>query len=456
MKLIRRLSATILAAMLCLSTAFAAEPHNYSDVSPTDWYYNSVVSIDEKGILRYDTEALHAYSTVTMSELARMIFDACDIYVPLPSLGETWQTPYLRQLEAVLGGPVTNEAATRKDTATLLYKVLQLSDDAPDAGYTDEENNVCLNAVKAAGLMGGKYVDGKLAFCGDKLLTRAELLTIGNNVLKYTETTPTLLNCSYYSDISSVGALIPANVTLPENPMTKEAMSQVWDYIAIHDLTELTIEYSIPYQDSYEKMFRDLLREMNSKYSYEKPEYFGYYRHLSYSFSYQAVNNNSFKLKLKFTPLDDSLTEGIAMRTEAFAAANTMYQELYSSGKLSKSMSETERAKIILKELANKTEYKNDQTNVCHTAWSVFFRGYGVCDGISSAYQMLLRLDGIQCWGILGKSTLTGGTHLWTAAMLDGALSYTDSTWGVCWKDYDVYHYFGMTEEQCRETHSWE
>lgn len=455
MKLIRKICAAILAAMLCLSTAFAAETYNYSDVSPTDWYYNSVVSIGEKGLLRYDTEALHAYSTVTMSELARMIFDACDVYIPLPSLGETWQTPYLRQLEVILGEPVTNEAATRKDAAILLYKVLQLSDDAPDAGYADEENDVCLNAVKAAGLMGGKYMDGKLAFCGDKLLTRAELLTIGNNVLKYTESIPTLLSCSYYSGISNIGALIPANVTLPKNPMTKEAMSQVWDYIAIHDLTELSIEYSVPYQNSYKEMFRELLKEINSKYSFEKPEYFGYYRHLSYSLSYQAVSNNSFKLNLKFTPLDDSLTEGITMRTEAFAAANTMYQELYSSGKLSKSMSEKERAKIILKEISDRTAYKNDETYACHTAWSVFFRGYGVCDGISSAYQMLLRLDGIQCWSILGKAIQTGGTHLWTAAMLDGELSYTDSTWGVCWKDYDPYHYFDMTEAECRKTHSW-
>lgn len=452
MKVVQKLLAAILTAALCASVVFAATSHDYTGDSPVDCYYDNIAAIEESGIYRYDTDKLDAQATVTVAELARMIFDACDIYVPLSSFGEAWQVPYLERLGAFTGDVVKDRVATRYDAAVFLYKILQLPDDASDAKFNDEESNVCLNAVKAAGLMDGEYVNGEVVFCGANQLTRAELLSIGNHVLKYTKKSPTLLNCAYYNGISNIGTLIPANVTLPKNPMTKEAMSQVIDYMAVNNLTELTIPYTFPYQKT---SFHELLREVNREHAFELPEYFGYNRYLTYSISYQAENRNAFNMNLKFSPQDSSLIDGAAKRAEAFTAANAMYQELYNSGKLSKDMSEKERAKVILKELADKTVYKNDETSACHTAWSVFSRGYGVCDGISAAYQTLLRLDGIQCWGVLGKSLSTNGTHLWTAAVLDGELSYTDSTWGVCWKDYDVYHFFAMTEEQCRKTHSW-
>lgn len=142
-------------------------------------------------------------------------------------------------------------------------------------------------------------------------------------------------------------------------------------------------------------------------------------------------------------------------RREAFAVAVAVHKGLYASGTVTERMSETERAKAMLAWVLNHASYKDSGDNLSHTAWSIFERGTGVCDAYSSALQLLLSIDGIQCWGQKGSSKLDGVTHHWTVAVLDGEKLNIDATWCEDAGRGYRYEYFAVTDGQLSRTHVW-
>ena len=94
-------------------------------------------------------------------------------------------------------------------------------------------------------------------------------------------------------------------------------------------------------------------------------------------------------------------------------------------------------------------DYGADRDSLSHTAWSVFNRGIGVCDGYTGAYNLLLKLEGIECYA------LSSPDHMWTVAVLDGQTLHIDTTWGDSSGTFTDFSYFGMTPEQSWSHHSW-
>ena len=71
-----------------------------------------------------------------------------------------------------------------------------------------------------------------------------------------------------------------------------------------------------------------------------------------------------------------------------------------------------------------------------------------MCDGYTGAYNLLLKLEGIDC------TTLSNSSHIWTVATLDGTEYHIDTTWGDSSRTIN-YNYFAMTEAQSRAEHPW-
>ena len=71
-----------------------------------------------------------------------------------------------------------------------------------------------------------------------------------------------------------------------------------------------------------------------------------------------------------------------------------------------------------------------------------------MCDGYTGAYNLLLKLEGIDC------TALSNTSHIWTVATLDGISYHIDTTWGDSGRVIN-YNYFAMTEEQSRAEHAW-
>ena len=71
-----------------------------------------------------------------------------------------------------------------------------------------------------------------------------------------------------------------------------------------------------------------------------------------------------------------------------------------------------------------------------------------MCDGYTGAYNLLLKLEGINCYALFNAS------HIWTVAYLDGIEYHIDTTWGDQFGRVDM-SCFGMTAEQSRAKHAW-
>ena len=89
-----------------------------------------------------------------------------------------------------------------------------------------------------------------------------------------------------------------------------------------------------------------------------------------------------------------------------------------------------------------------DNTSVSHLPYSVFHNGKAVCDGYTGAYNLLLKLEGIDCYA------LPNATHIWTVAVLDGKTVHIDATWGDQGATA-AEEYFAMTPEQSYTLHPW-
>lgn len=126
---------------------------------------------------------------------------------------------------------------------------------------------------------------------------------------------------------------------------------------------------------------------------------------------------------------------------EAETTAKRVHDELWASGELTSSMTEKEKAIVYYLWMCQNCKYKSKEAVVnvfgqpgwvVDEAYGPLVLGYGECDGLTHAYNMLLETEGIEC------KLLSSSSHAWTGTVLDGKEYEIDITGGVClaW-DYD-------------------
>ena len=105
-------------------------------------------------------------------------------------------------------------------------------------------------------------------------------------------------------------------------------------------------------------------------------------------------------------------------------------------------MSEYEKARVYYDWICSHCayDYGADDTSISHLPYAVFKNAKAVCDGYTGAYNLLLKLEGIDC------TALGNETHIWTVATLDGESYHIDTTWGDAAGGATNYQYFGMDE----------
>lgn len=114
------------------------------------------------------------------------------------------------------------------------------------------------------------------------------------------------------------------------------------------------------------------------------------------------------------------------VRAETMEAAIYIHDMLWANGHITAEMSQLDKARVYYTWVCALSEYNHeaDDHSISHLPYGPFIYGTAVCDGYTSAYNLLLKLEGIQC------SALYTDTHMWTTAMLDGKEYHIDPTWG--------------------------
>jgi len=140
----------------------------------------------------------------------------------------------------------------------------------------------------------------------------------------------------------------------------------------------------------------------------------------------------------------------ITFADKALAAAIKVHDSLWESGTLSYDMSQYEIARTYFQWLCDHCRYDNAAADdsASHLAYGALVSGLAVCDGYTGAYNLLLKLEGIECTSLFNDS------HIWTLATLDGTQYHIDVTWGDQYGRTDL-RYFGMSEEQSYQCHPW-
>ena len=132
------------------------------------------------------------------------------------------------------------------------------------------------------------------------------------------------------------------------------------------------------------------------------------------------------------------------------AAAIAVHDQLWEDGLLTADMTELEKARVYYTWICDNCvyDYGASDNSLSHIAYSLFTRGTAVCDGYTGAYNLLLKLEGIQC------TALSNNEHIWTVAVLDGTQVHIDTTWADSGRTID-YSYFAMTPSQSWNQHPW-
>lgn len=105
---------------------------------------------------------------------------------------------------------------------------------------------------------------------------------------------------------------------------------------------------------------------------------------------------------------------------------------------------------------ALKTDYL--QKLSAFSAEGVFNDELAVCEGISYAFVLLCRIEGIECRQITGYATNGGWVaHAWNKVRLDGVWYCVDATWGNVYlndQKYLTHRYFMVDEASFADSHS--
>ena len=137
-------------------------------------------------------------------------------------------------------------------------------------------------------------------------------------------------------------------------------------------------------------------------------------------------------------------------RTASMDAAIAVHDQLWADQQITSGMTELEKARVYYTWVCENTvyDYQAGDRSISHTPYSLFALGTAVCDGYTGAYNLLLKLEGIDC------TALSNSSHIWTVATLDGTEYHIDTTWGDSSRTIN-YNYFAMTEAQSRAEHPW-
>lgn len=220
------------------------------------------------------------------------------------------------------------------------------------------------------------------------------------------------------------------------SPATAEEMDSAVRYMLSSNSDQLTFSYPELTTVMARQVLNDALMTVKqySEQSYN-----------SASCTYNALG--AMTITFSSTAVQEELS---AFREATMAAALAVRQQLWEEGQLTDAMTQWEMARVYYDWICENCVYDNSAgtASLSHLPYSLFQQGIAVCDGYTGAYNLLLKLEGIQCTSVFNDS------HIWTSAVLDGTEYHIDTTWGDGEQGIN-YAFFAMTPTQSRLYHAW-
>lgn len=435
----------------------------FSDVAASAWYYEDVKALYELGLARgkgdgdiFDPDgALTVAEVITMASRLRSLYETGgsesgrDMY---GIGGGAWYLPYLRHLiaEGVIGEELKgryDRPATRAEAAHVM------------AGALPEELFSPVNReTVAAGRASGQYLrdvgentpywedilllydwgiaggaGGTGSFQPEEPISRCQAAAMVVR-LAYEERRLTLdweILPSYSRKGTVMADLVSSDGSFYEDPALGDREKIDADIRYMLSRGERTIRLQYP-PGTVNKDFAEELTQafLSAARNYVEQTY--NYVQVSYS-----SNVGYVLLTFGSSLYPEDRVDYYRDATMEYALA--VHDGLWESGALTEDMTDYDKARVYFAWICGYCRYDHTSADMSHTGWRAFAEQLAVCDGYTAAYNLLLKLEGIDC------GTYSTADHIWTVAELDGRTCHIDTTWGD--QSYGVeYRYFAMTE----------
>ena len=463
----RRALPLILAILLLAGgTAHALAPvrtyqGQFTDVPAGAWYYDNVRSLYELGLTnghgREDCFAPASDITVAevlaMAARLRSLYDWGDGEVgPAAFAGETWYAPYVGYLQSlgVIGQEFEGAYRRPADRAEMAHVLAG----ALPADLFEPVNG----AVVAAGHLNRNYITDVTA---DTPYAADILRLYAWGVLDGVDDTG-----SFRPGDSIPRSQVAAMVTRLAHNELRIRLS--WDYASAYSRAGTALEDLVrsdgsffPAPESQEEIDADVRymlsrgerrivlnypRETLNRETVDKlTQAFLYGARLYVEQTYNnivcAYSTRSGVVTMTFSSslYGDELLEEYRRATAEYACG--VHDRLWAEGVITADMTEYDKARAYFTWLCENCRYDfaSDDSSMSHSGYRAFAEGLAVCDGYTAAYNLLLKLEGIDC------ATVSTEDHIWTVATLDGQEYHIDVTWGDR-TGAIAYRYFAMTE----------
>ena len=441
----------------------------FADVKSGDWFAPAVVSAYEYGLLEGRGEKTFAPAgSVTIAEMLTIAARLHAIYttgsddcIPAAPLGKSWYQPYVDYLQDEKLLDTSFEGfyllpASRAQMAGIFAFAL------PSEWY-DEPNAELVTTAYASGdfiadvtlktpyrseillmyrrgLLSG--TDDAGSFCPDRSVSRAEIAALLTRVIEpEARLTLTWKVLPYHSAKgATLAGLVkaPQGTALPASAKDTAAIDSLVRDMLARGEHSITLRYPKALSSSAATALTQAFTSCVKTYCEQ----------MYNSVSCKSYSSGKVQLTFSSTARSDAQLE--TCREQALAAAIRVHDSLWESGQLSYGMTEYEIARIYYQWLCENCRYDDAarDDSLSHLACGALVDGLAVCDGYTGAYNLLLKLEGIECTALFNDS------HIWTVATLDGRSYHIDVTWGDQYGRTDL-RYFGMSAEQSRKYHPW-
>lgn len=440
----------------------------FSDVGAKDWYYGFAVAGYEYGLFNGQSDGRFAPDAdITVAELVTLSARLRAAYegeaIPAAAPDEAWYAPcvtYLRAkgvFDAALA-PYLAVPATRAQLADVFAASLpgtcydgrndDLVTDAYASGdyitdvsdYTPYQPQILW--LYRQGLVGGE--DDAGSFAPEDATTRAETAAVVARIVD-----PSLrvtLDWVVPPYRSAVGATFAGLVEAPERYSVSPDLSNLAEVDAATRRMLSSGESVLAFRYASPLTERDAQRIAQTFTERVKT----YCEQMYNSVLCQVYSNGS--AYLTFSAMACTAEQLEDYREQTLARAIEVHDALWESGQLTADMSEYDKARVYYVWICDNCAYDYDGANsdesLSHLAYNALIHRIAVCDGYTGAYNLFLKLEGIDC------TCRYNDTHIWTVATLDGTEYHIDTTWGDQTGRVDM-SYFGMSEAQSYARHPW-
>lgn len=440
----------------------------FSDLKPESSFYENISALYEYGLSigqKDGTYGIKAHATVGQGIIfagrLRSLYDHGDAEAGAATFraeGQHSYEAYLHYLQSlnVLGNELDGQyfrTASRAVMAHILARSLpedtfpSINHDAVTVGYASRQfiqdvddytpyfQDILM--LYRSGICQG--VDNVGSFLPNDPITRGALAAMLTRMVdpSLRITLPWDLDTSQDITWSDLVATPEAN---PAAPSTDDEFDAAIRHMLSQDHLSLSLNYGRPVDSSFVSSVLQTSLRVVGRYS----EHMLNYATCSY---YERTG----EMTVSFSVTGASAEETVAYRDATLEAALAVRNELWANGILQPSMTEREKALVYFRWICENCSYDTEaeDTSLSHIAWSLFTRGLAVCDGYTGAYNLLLKLENIDCY------TLAGSDHAWTVAMLDGTEYHIDTTWGDSSSVFANELYFAMSPTLSYGFHPW-